>query len=181
MDVQNVAQLIKVTDFAAKKHRDQRRKDSVQTPYINHPIGVASIISEEGGINDINILCGAILHDTVEDTDTTYEEIEELFGERIRAIVKDCSDDKNLPKQVRKEKQIEHAPHCCYEAKVVKLADKLYNLRDLERDTPVGWSENRVNEYFVWSSKVVKGLRGACPALEQKLDELFRKRDILID
>ena len=170
--------LLRVTEFAASKHRDQRRKDSARTPYINHPIGVAHIISGEGGITDINILCAAVLHDTVEDTDTTFDEIEEHFGQHIRTIVEECSDDMNLPVNIRKQKQIEYAPIASHEAKVVKLADKLHNLRDIERDTPVGWGEERVTAYFRWASEVVRGLKGACSPLEQKLEEMFRRRNI---
>jgi len=173
-----LALLLRVTEFAASKHRDQRRKDNARTPYINHPIAVANIISNEGEVHDINILCAAVLHDTVEDTDTTFEEIEEYFGQHIRSIVEECSDDMNLPVNIRKQKQIDYAPIASYEAKVVKLADKLHNLRDIERDTPVGWGEERVHAYFRWASEVVKGLKGTCAPLEQRLEEMFRKRNI---
>ena len=129
-------------------------------------------------ITDVDILVAAILHDTVEDTDTTFDEIENEFGAKVRQIVDECSDDKDLSKEERKRLQIEHAPHASYEAKVVKLADKLYNLRDIERTTPVGWSEERCQEYFVWASHVVKGLEGSCKPLEDELKKLFEKRNI---
>lgn len=174
-----IKSLMEAFDFAAIKHKDQRRKDPCETPYINHPIGVANIISKEAGITDVDILISAVLHDTVEDTDTSFEEIEENFGKKIREIVEECSDDKGLPSYERKLKQIEKAPFSSYDAKIVKLADKLYNLRDLEKQTPVGWSEERVQEYFIWSSKVVQGLRGTCRLLEDKLDILFKSRNVL--
>lgn len=154
----------KCIDFAARKHRDQRRKDSEKTPYINHPIGndfififfgyfdtlcdvflfsgVACILAE-ADITDIKVLMAAILHDTVEDTDTTLDELEEHFGKTVRNIVAECSDDKSLPKQERKRLQIEHAKSASKRAKLVKLADKLYNLRDLEKSLPSGWTEVR--------------------------------------
>ncbi|XP_014245433.1 guanosine-3',5'-bis(diphosphate) 3'-pyrophosphohydrolase MESH1 isoform X2 [Cimex lectularius] len=165
--------LIKCVNFSAVKHKNQRRLDKEKTPYINHPIGVANILCEEGGISDPDVIMAAILHDTVEDTDTTFEEIEQHFGHHVRSIVKEVTDDKSLPKQRRKDLQIEHAKGSSYEAKLVKLADKLYNLRDLKRQTPEGWSDERVNEYFKWSSKVVEGLRGTNKNLEDKLDDLF--------
>lgn len=131
-------------NFAAIKHRDQRRKDSKETPYINHPVGVAHILSSEGNITDLDVLMAALLHDTVEDTDTSIDEIENVFGPKIRGIVAEVTDDKSLPKQERKRLQIEHALTASREAKLVKLADKLYNLRDLQKEIPQGWTEVRL-------------------------------------
>lgn len=121
----------------------------------------------------------AILHDTVEDTATTHEEIEEHFGPAIRKIVEEVSDDKTLPKHVRKQLQIEHALTCSHKAKLVKLADKLYNLRDLQKSIPQYWSRDRVDQYFVWAKKVVDNLRGTNKKLEDALDELFREKGVL--
>ncbi|XP_062845911.1 guanosine-3',5'-bis(diphosphate) 3'-pyrophosphohydrolase MESH1 [Trichomycterus rosablanca] len=170
--------LLETINFAAEKHRNQRRKDPDATPYINHPIGVARILSYEGGITDIEVLQAALLHDTVEDTDTTFEELKAKFGDTVARIVQEVTDDKTLPKQERKLLQVEHARHCSQQAKLVKLADKLYNLRDLNRCTPVGWTAERVQEYFVWAAQVVKGIRGTNAALEEKLAQLFRERNV---
>ncbi|XP_062998348.1 guanosine-3',5'-bis(diphosphate) 3'-pyrophosphohydrolase MESH1 isoform X2 [Elgaria multicarinata webbii] len=120
----------------------------------------------------------ALLHDTVEDTDATFSEIEESFGEEVRRIVEEVTDDKTLPKMERKRLQIEHAVHSSQAARLVKLADKLYNLRDLNRCTPQGWSEERVQEYFLWASKVVRVLHGTSPVLEEKLWLLFKARGL---
>lgn len=170
----NIAEiLIKCVNFAAEKHRTQRRKDPEKTPYINHPIGVAYILTNEAKITDPEVLQAALLHDTVEDTETTFEEIEELFGKRVCSIVAEVTDNKSLAKEERKRLQIVHAPLSSYEAKLVKLADKLYNLRDLEIAAPEGWSEQRVQEYFAWSAKVIDGLRGTNAALEHSLDQIF--------
>lgn len=103
-------------------------------------LGVACLLVE-ADVSDLNVLMAAILHDTVEDTDTSFDELEEQFGKAVRAIVAECTDDKSKPKQMRKILQIRHAKKISREAKLVKLADKLYNLRDLERCTPVGWSK----------------------------------------
>ncbi|XP_062998347.1 guanosine-3',5'-bis(diphosphate) 3'-pyrophosphohydrolase MESH1 isoform X1 [Elgaria multicarinata webbii] len=178
MSAPDAARLLAAADFAARKHASQRRKDPERTPYINHPIGVAQILAQEAGITDIAVLQAALLHDTVEDTDATFSEIEESFGEEVRRIVEEVTDDKTLPKMERKRLQIEHAVHSSQAARLVKLADKLYNLRDLNRCTPQGWSEERVQEYFLWASKVVRVLHGTSPVLEEKLWLLFKARGL---
>lgn len=168
----------KCINFAAIKHRNQRRLDTSKTPYINHPVGVANILVEAGE-TDLHTLMAAILHDTVEDTDTTFEEIEENFGEEVREIVEQVTDDKTLPKLERKRLQIEHAKHCSHKAKLVKLADKLYNLRDLLSCTPTGWSEERSLEYVKWAKQVVDNIRGVNGKLDQSLDEIFRSCSLI--
>merc|ERR1712062_137362 len=172
--------VMKAADFAARKHKDQRRKNKSATPYINHPLGVANILTSEGKISDPIVIQAALLHDTVEDTDTTIEEIGDVFGDKIKQIVAEVTDDKALPKQTRKQVQIDTAHKKSPEAKLVKLADKLYNLRDLDSvdGTPAGWEEKRVHEYFVWAFNVVKGLRGSNAAMEMELDKIFQKHGI---
>nr|XP_032650110.1 guanosine-3',5'-bis(diphosphate) 3'-pyrophosphohydrolase MESH1 [Chelonoidis abingdonii] len=165
------------SDSPARKHKRPAAADP-RGPRTSTPLGVARILSQEAGVTDIVVLQAALLHDTVEDTDTTFSEIEEQFGEEVRRIVEEVTDDKMLPKMERKRLQIERAPHSSRGAKLVKLADKLYNLRDLNRCTPAGWSEQRVQEYFVWAAQVVKGLRETSPALEEKLQQLFRERGL---
>ncbi|XP_070545806.1 guanosine-3',5'-bis(diphosphate) 3'-pyrophosphohydrolase MESH1-like isoform X2 [Ptychodera flava] len=177
----NLQALVECMDFAAIKHRDQRRKNPNKTPYINHPIGVARILSKEAGVSDLKILQAALLHDTVEDTDTTLEEIEEHFGKDVRQIVSEVTDDKSLPKMERKRLQIEHAPHISREAKLVKLADKLYNLRDLKEIAPEGWTPERIQDYFLWAAKVTKGLRGVNKVMEEALDEIFTEKGVLAE
>lgn len=132
---------MKCVQFSAHKHKDQRRKDPSSTPYINHPINVATILAVEGNVSNDDVIMAALLHDTVEDTDTTFEEIEELFGPVVCGIVREVTDDKNLEKQERKRLQIVHAATSSHNAKLVKLADKLDNLRDLLINTPRGWTE----------------------------------------
>jgi len=152
--------------FAAHKHRDQRRKDEGASPYINHPIALANILVNEGGITDHVVLCAAILHDTIEDTETTYEELVDAFGREIADVVREVTDDKSLDKAERKLLQIEHAAHASRRAKLVKLADKTCNLRDLAATPPADWSDERRREYFDWAQKVVAGVRGSNAALE---------------
>jgi len=163
---------LKALVFAADKHKNQRRKDADASPYINHPIALADILVNEGDITDINVLCGAILHDTIEDTKTTKEELTQQFGEKITSIVLDVTDDKTLPKAERKLKQIEHAFHASHEAKLVKLADKISNLRDILASPPRDWTEDRKKEYFDWAGKVIDQIRGTNSKLENIFDSL---------
>lgn len=152
----------------------------MQEPYINHPISVADRLSK-ASVTDVNVLTAAILHDTVEDTETTLDELRAQFGETIATIVDEVSDDKTLPKERRKQLQIEHAPHCSHSAKLVKLADKLDNLSDLLVSIPISWSPERIAEYFAWSEKVISGLRGTNSTLETQLDDVLSKRQIAVD
>ncbi len=165
--------LLRTLAFAARKHRHQRRKDARGLPYINHPIGLANVLLSEGGIFDIQVLCASILHDTLEDTSATRAELTELFGEKISDIVVEVTDDKRLSKRERKRLQIEHAAQLCPEAKLVKLADKICNLRDVLASPPVGWSRSRKREYFEWAKQVVDGLRGSNSALETVFDDIY--------
>jgi guanosine-3',5'-bis(diphosphate) 3'-pyrophosphohydrolase len=156
-----LALLLKALAFAAHKHRDQRRKDPAASPYINHPIALADVLVNEGGVADVEVLCAALLHDTVEDTATTPQELEDTFGARIAGIVAEVTDDTRLPKAERKRLQIERAGGISREAKLVKLADKICNLRDVAERPPESWDLARRREYFDWAKRVVDGLRGA--------------------
>ncbi|KAF0473293.1 guanosine-3,5-bisdiphosphate 3-pyrophosphohydrolase MESH1 [Gigaspora margarita] len=169
----DISTLIDTLDFAAKKHSRQKRKDREGTPYINHPIGVAKNLID-AGITDLVTIQAAILHDTVEDTDTTFEEIESKFGNEVKNVVEEVTDDKLLPYEERKRLQIVHTPHISVKAKVVKLADKLYNLRDLQRSVPVNWTEERVQEYFIWSKQVTDGAKGINQKLDDQLEDLYQ-------
>jgi guanosine-3',5'-bis(diphosphate) 3'-pyrophosphohydrolase len=169
----NLALLLKALSFAAHKHRDQRRKDAEASPYINHPIALAEVLAGEGGIADLEVLAAALLHDTIEDTATTLEELRQEFGERIAGMVAEVTDDKELPKADRKRLQIEHAAGISPGAKLVKLADKICNLRDVAGRPPAKWDLARRREYFEWAKRVIDGLRGTHPALEAAFDEAY--------
>ncbi len=165
--------ILAALQFAAQKHRDQRRKDLEASPYINHPIALANVLWREGRVHDPVVICAALLHDTIEDTETTAREIRDLFGAKISSIVEEVSDDQELDKATRKRLQVEHAPHISHEAKLVKLADKICNLRDLVASPPKTWAMSRVREYFDWAKAVVDGLRGAHAQLEAIFDEAY--------
>lgn len=160
----DTARLLEAAGFAADKHRDQRRKDVGATPYINHPLDVARILAE-AGVEDIEMLMAAILHDTIEDTNTTAEELIERFCERVCGLVLEVTDDKSLPKLERKRVQVLKAPTKSAEAKQIKLADKIANLRDM-KTPPVGWSEARVGAYIQFAEMVAGGCEGVNPALD---------------
>ena len=166
---------IDALEFAAHKHREQRRKNVAASPYINHPIALAHVLVHEGGITDVAVLCAAILHDTVEDTETTFDELEARFGTGIAGIVREVTDDKNLVKAQRKALQVEHAPHLSHAAKLVKLADKICNLRDVADDPPANWPHQRRIEYFEWAKRVIDGLRGADAGLESVFDSVYTR------
>lgn len=168
--------LLKALAFAAHKHRDQRRKDPEASPYINHPISLANVLCNEGHVTDMEVICGALLHDTVEDTDTTAKELLQEFGPAIRDIVMEVTDDKTLPKAERKRLQIEHAAHASPKAKLVKLADKICNLRDIVLSPPVEWSLARRQEYFDWAKQVIDRLRGMHAGLEGIFDDAYAAR-----
>lgn len=168
--------LLKALEFASIKHRTQRRKDAEASPYINHPIALANVLCNEAQLTDTEVIIGALLHDTVEDTETTAEELEREFGASIKDIVMDVTDDKSLPKPERKQKQVEHAAHISDQAKLIKLADKISNLRDVIASPPADWSLERKQEYFDWARTVIDQVRGVNPALERIFDETYARR-----
>jgi guanosine-3',5'-bis(diphosphate) 3'-pyrophosphohydrolase len=168
----NLNKLLEAASFAAQRHRDQRRKGSDAEPYINHPLEVANLLANVGKISDYDILIAAILHDTVEDTETAPEELTARFGETVCGYVLEVTDDKSLEKQVRKQLQIEHAPHLSDGAKIIKLGDKISNITDVTKNPPRDWSDQRRLEYIEWGERVVAGLRGVNAELEKYFDEL---------
>lgn len=166
----DLARLLAAAAFAADRHQGQRRKGAAAAPYVNHPIAVANELAA-AGVDDPDVLVAALLHDTVEDTGTQPEELERLFGAAVRRIVAEVTDDKRLPKAERKRLQVEHAPSLSRGAKLVKLGDKICNVREIGLDPPGDWPAARRAEYFAWAEAVVAGLRGASPELEERFDE----------
>ncbi|MCK4346101.1 MAG: bifunctional (p)ppGpp synthetase/guanosine-3',5'-bis(diphosphate) 3'-pyrophosphohydrolase [Bacteroidales bacterium] len=175
MDSDDLTIFFKALDFAAKKHKDQRRKDKGETPYINHPIAVANTLVETGKVTDVNTIAAALLHDTIEDTNTNPDEIEEEFGKKILALVLETTDKKWQPKPVRKFLQIKNASKKSNAAKQIKLADKICNVQDVLKNPPVKWSNRQQRDYLIWAEMVIKGLRGVNPDLEKMFDELILK------
>lgn len=152
------ATLLSAVFFAAAVHKDQRRKDAAKTPYVNHCIDVARQLERIGGVTDVEVLQAALLHDTVEDTQTTSFHLRELFGARVAKLVEEVTDDKSLPYAERKRLQIAHAPSLSPEAKQIKLADKLCNVADMTAQEPAAWPLSRKKEYLDWAQRVVVAL-----------------------
>lgn len=171
-----VSKVLRAALFAAERHRNQRRKDAEASPYVNHPIAVASVLAAEGGVTDPDVLCAALLHDTLEDTETTADELRDAFGGRVCDIVLEVTDDKSLQKAERTQLQVVHAATASPSAQLVKLADKISNLRDLLNSPPADWPAERKQAYFDWAERVVAGLRGVHPGLEKVFDALISRR-----
>lgn len=172
MNESKASLLLRATAFAAHKHRNQHRKDADAAPYINHPIALAHLLAQ-AGVDDPIVLVAALLHDTIEDTETTLAELEAEFGSEVASVVAEVTDDKSLPKAERKRLQVEHAANISYRAKLVKLADKVCNLRDIVSSPPADWSLERKREYFDWARTVVQPMRGVHDLLEDKFDTIF--------
>ena len=163
--------ILKAVHFSAQKHSTQRRKDENASPYINHPISVALAIAQIGGVDDPEILAAALLHDTLEDTETTPEELEDEFGKKVCEYVLDVTDDKTLPKEERKRRQIEHAKKISNGAALIKLGDKISNVTDVINNPPEDWDNNRRKEYLDWAEKVIEN----CPKVNDKMENKFQE------
>lgn len=168
---EDTSRILDAIAFAAEKHQHQKRKNAEQTPYIIHPLGVSYTLVTLGKVEEANILIAALLHDTVEDTETTFEEIRARFGAEVEGYVRELTDDKSLSQEERKRLQIVHAPHKSPGAALIKLSDKLYNLNDLILNPPEDWSQERRDLYFVWAKEVVDNL----PVVNDALKKAFRK------
>lgn len=167
--------------FAASKHKGQVRKDQHASPYITHPVAVAKAITEIGRVSDIPTLISAILHDTLEDTDTDEEEIKRIFGEEILEIVREVTDDKSLEKMERKRRQVVHAADLSQAAKLIKLGDKLVNCQDILQSPPEDWTPERRKNYIQWAADVVSEIRGTNAPLEAAFDQMLEKAEEHLD
>ena len=172
-DGNDLALLLKAASFSAERHRHQKRKGDDPPPYINHPLEVASILANVGGILDVTTLVAALLHDTVEDTSATAEDLESDFGREVQLLVSEVTDDKELEKAERKRLQIEHTPSLSVAARQIKLGDKICNMRDVIEHPPTDWSLQRRRDYLDWAAAVVEGCRGANAALERYFDQVL--------
>jgi guanosine-3',5'-bis(diphosphate) 3'-pyrophosphohydrolase len=173
--------ILSALHFAAEKHRDQRRKGAEASPYINHPIEVAEVIARRGGVTDPVVLQAAILHDTLEDTRTTHAELESVFGREVADVVLEVTDDKALPSEERKRLQVTHAAELSTAARLVKLGDKIANVRAVAHQPARGWGPERRHAYLDWAEQVIAGCRGCNAALEQHFDEVLAASRASID
>ncbi|MDH3233874.1 MAG: HD domain-containing protein [Alphaproteobacteria bacterium] len=163
--------LMRALDYAARRHADQRRKGAGANPYINHLAEVAHLLADATGGEDTNLVIAGLLHDAIEDTGATREEVAAAFGEDVATLVAAVTDDKALPKSQRKRLQVETAPDKPERARMLKIADKTSNLRDIAADPPEDWPLERRHEYIEWAASVVAGCRGVSAALERQFDD----------
>jgi len=177
-DATSLPILIRALAFASRKHSTQRRKDADASPYINHPIALVSILAVEAAVTDRDVLCAALLHDTIEDTATTPEELAENFGPIIGAVVAEVTDNKSLPRERRKRLQVEHAHRLSPAAALVKIADKIANLRDMTDSPPADWPLQRRQDYFDWAKEVVDAIPNPPQALRKLFDAVYAQKPL---
>ena len=166
-----VLSMTKAFDFAARKHTDHRRKGKREEPYINHLAEVARALADATDGDDLELVLAGLLHDTIEDTGTTYDELVSEFGTVVADLVTEVTDDKSLEKTERKRRQVETAPSKSDRAKMIKIADKTSNLQSMIESPPSDWSPERKAGYFEWAAEVVAGCRGVNAKLEERFDE----------
>ena len=168
-----VERILAAAKFAAEKHAAQKRKGAAAEPYINHLIEVALLIAGSSERLDTDLVMAGLLHDTLEDTATTPEELKQVFGADVAGLVAEVTDDKALPREVRKSRQVEHAGQKSVRAQAIKLADKISNLRSILASPPATWSTERKREYFLWAQRVVSALSEPNPVLKAEFDRTF--------
>ena len=166
----DLLRVLRAAEMASAWHVGQRRKGAAQEPYVNHLLEVARMVGEATGGGDAGLVIAALLHDAIEDCDVSGAEIEAAFGADVRALVEAVTDDKSLPKAVRKQAQIDLARGKRARAKLLKLADKTSNLRAMAASPPANWSVERRLEYVAWAREVVAGVRGVHAGLEAAFD-----------
>ncbi|HWC00034.1 MAG TPA: HD domain-containing protein [Bryobacteraceae bacterium] len=171
---QALRDILAAARFAAEKHAGQKRKGAAQEPYINHLIEVAELVAYGCEQSDPNLVMAAFLHDTIEDTGVSRQDLSERFGEDVASLVAEVTDDKSLPSDVRKARQVDHAPELSARAQTLKLADKISNLRSILVSPPAGWGFERKREYFDWGKQVVDRLRSPNPLLKQEFDRVYQ-------
>lgn len=170
----SVRRILSAACFAAEKHAQQKRKGENAEPYFNHLLEVAELIAASSPDVDVELVMAAFLHDTVEDTGVTLQELEQRFGEDVASLVAEVTDDKSLPKEIRKQLQVEHTPEKSPRAQTLKLADKISNLRAVLSSPPVGWSLERKRQYFEWARQVISGIASPNKYLKSEFDKAYR-------
>ncbi|MBS0539723.1 MAG: bifunctional (p)ppGpp synthetase/guanosine-3',5'-bis(diphosphate) 3'-pyrophosphohydrolase [Proteobacteria bacterium] len=169
----DLVKLSQAADYAARRHVAQRRKGERAEPYLNHLTEVAAMLAEATAGSDPELVMAGLLHDTIEDTGTTRADLTAQFGADVASLVEEVTDDKSLPKDVRKRLQVEKTPGKSKRARLLKIADKTSNLRGLVASPPTGWTEQRLRDYVVWAEQVVRSCRGLNAKLEAQFDEAY--------
>ena len=167
----DLRRLTKALLFAAEAHRNQRRKGAAQEPYLNHLVEVLDLLVQATDGTDTDMLIAAILHDVVEDTSASYEDVAKNFGERVAEIVRENSDDMTLPKAERRRARIAGMPLKSREARLIKMADVISNLRAIAVSPPAGWPADRKFGYLEGCRQLIDAGRGTDAAIERTFDQ----------
>jgi (p)ppGpp synthase/HD superfamily hydrolase len=170
-----IRRILAAARFAAEKHAQQKRKGAAGEPYFNHLLEVAELIAASSDCLDVELIMAAFLHDTVEDTVVTSQELEARFGKDVATLVAEVTDDKSLPKETRKQLQVQDAHKKSARAQTLKLADKISNLRAILESPPAGWNRERKQQYFEWARQVVSGIAAPNPFLKSEFDKTYEK------
>jgi guanosine-3',5'-bis(diphosphate) 3'-pyrophosphohydrolase len=158
-------------ELAARRHNGMARKGRGNEPYINHLAEVANLLSAATDGADAELVAAGWLHDSIEDTETTREELAQKFSERVASLVVECTDDMNLPKAERRRLQVVHAPHKSPSAKLIKIADKISNIGARIHPDPSAEERDDLVDYTNWAEQVVAGCRGGNAWLDAKFDD----------
>jgi (p)ppGpp synthase/HD superfamily hydrolase len=170
----SVQRILAAARFAAEKHAQQKRKGALGEPYMNHLVEVAELIAASSNELDAELVMAGFLHDTIEDTSVTYQELENHFGRDVADLVAEVTDDKSLPKEMRKQLQVETAHKKSGRAQTLKLADKIANLRSILKSPPTGWNLERKQQYFEWARQVIAGIQRPNPFLKAEFDKTYK-------
>lgn len=170
----SIRRILAAARFAAEKHARQKRKGENGEPYFNHLLEVAELVAASSRELDVELVIAAFLHDTVEDTGVTLLELEQRFGNDVAALVAEVTDDKSLPKEMRKQLQVQNSHKKTARAQTLKLADKISNLRSIVSSPPVGWGLERKRQYFEWARQVVSGIADPNPYLKEEFDKTYQ-------
>lgn len=171
--LESLQRILQAAQYASEKHAQQRRKGATAEPYVNHLLEVARLVADALVEPDTNLVIAALLHDVVEDAGVTRADLVAAFNEDVASLVMEVTDDKSLPKLERKRLQVEHAPHKTVRAQMIKLADKISNLRAMLISPPEGWDLQRRREYVLWAERVVNGLTAPSPRLMTQFRALY--------
>jgi len=144
--------------FATEKHKSQVRSNEKKTPYIIHPIEVADLVMKIGHVYDKDVLITALLHDVMDDTQTTYEQITSLYGTKVSSYLEEMTSKQGLSLKEQKKQQIMQAFRQNPSVAIIKLSDKLSNLKTLATSPPPSWSRDRIDQYFQWAQTVIENL-----------------------
>ena len=167
--------IFRAATFAAEKHVMQRRKGAIAEPYINHLLEVAELLVRTQPGFDLALVIAGLLHDTLEDTETTRDELAQQFGDDVASVVVEVSDDKTLKPDVRRAMQVESAVRKSVRAQNLSTADKVATMRSILVSPPVGWSLQRKRDYFTWAKQVVDQFPNITPALREDFGGVFAK------